>query len=228
MDHDKRFRNLNAKECAEVFPSVIDNAERHFSVAHQIATINEYPNAVAHLVIGAEELVKATLLLFRSRSIPVKNFTGYNLQLGSGQNNSLLKDFFSFWLGIREILDLRKAKHEYTLKEMFNMLVIGVSGIVKGKEHYYWWGRADGLKEKSLYVDFRNELILPDVQISKSDYNQAYHHVYTFRYEFYLLYHKLINASAQELAEFREQLEDAEFVELLGETLKRRKMNLLS
>ncbi|MES2454551.1 MAG: hypothetical protein V4594_03380 [Bacteroidota bacterium] len=229
MDYEKGFKSLNAKECSEVFPSVIDNAERHFSVAHHISTIYEYPNAVLHLIIGAEELVKATMLILKSCAIPIKDATGYDMHFsvhGSGQH--MLKDFFSVWFGIREILSVRKSKTEYTLKEMMNMALIGFVGIVKGKDHYNWWERADALKQKCKYVEYENGLVLPDVQVAKSDYNQAYHHVYTFRYEFYLLYHKMSNCSTAELNEFREQFEDGEFVELLSQTVKRRKLNFLS
>lgn len=229
MDHERGFKSLNAKECAEVFPSVIDNAERHFSVAHHISTIYEYPNAVVHLILGAEELVKATMLILKSKSIPIKDATGYDMQFfAHGTGHHVLKDFFSVWFGIREILNVRRSKNEYTLKELFNMVVVGFVGIVKGKDQYRWWERADTLKQRCEYVDFKNELILPDVQVGKSDYNQAYHHVYNFRYEFYLLHHKITNCSEAELVEFREQLQDSDFVELLGETIKRKKISFLS
>lgn len=108
------------------------------------------------------------------------------------------------------------------------MVVSGFVGIIKGKDQYHWWEKADTLKQKCLYVDFRNGLVLPDVQVAKSDFNQAYHHVYAFRYEFYLLHHKMINCSEAELIEFREQLEDREFIELLGETIRRKKISFLS
>lgn len=229
MDHERGFKSLNAKQCTEVFPSVIDNAERHFSVAHYISTIYEYPNAVAHLILGAEELVKATMLILKSKSIPIKDATGYDMQFfAHGTGHHVLKDFFSVWLGIREILDVRKSKHEYSLKDMFNMVVSGFAGIIRGKDQYHWWEKADALKQKCLYVDFNNGLILPDVQVAKSEFNQAYHHVYAFRYEFYLLHHKLTTCSESELVEFREQLEDREFIELLGETIRRKKMSFLS
>jgi len=229
MDHEKGFKNLNEKECAEVLPPIVDNAERHFAVAHQISTIYAYPNAVAHLIFGAEELVKATMLLLKSKSIPIKNITGHDIHsFTDGFSQGVLKEFFSVWLGIREILNLRRAKHDYTLKEMFNALVIGFTGIVNGKDQYHWWENADRLKQKCLFVDFKNGLVLPDIQVNKSDYNQAYHYVYAFRYEFYLLHHKMINSSEAELREFREQLEDGEFVELLGDTLRRKRISLLS
>ncbi|HKG04999.1 MAG TPA: AbiV family abortive infection protein [Pedobacter sp.] len=228
MDHEKGFKNLNAKESAEVFPSVIDNAERHFAVAHHISTIYEYPNAVAHLILGAEELVKATMLILKSKSVPIKNATGYDMQFfAHGSGHQVLKEFFAVWFGIREILNVRRPNNDYTLKEMFNMVVTGFVGIIKGKDSFRWWEQADALKQKCLYVDFKNELILPDIQVGKSDYNQAYHHVYNFRYEFYLLHHKLLNSSVAELTEFRERLEDGEFLELLAETLKKRKVSVL-
>lgn len=229
MDHEKGFKSLTAKECAEAFPPVIDNAERHFSVAHYISTIYEYPNAVAHLILGAEELVKATMLILKSKSIPIKDATGYDMQfLIPGSGHQVLQEFFSVWLGVREILDIRRSTYEYSLKEMFNVILYGVAGIINGKNHYHWWEKADALKQKCLYVDFKNGLVLPDIQVAKSDFNQAYHHVYAFRYEFYLLHHKLTSCSESEIAEFREQLEDREFIELLGETIRRKRTGFLS
>ena len=223
MEQERGFNSLNAKECAEVFPSVIDNAERHFDVAHQIATINEYPNAVVHLIIGAEELVKATLLILKSKEIDVNDIIGFDFL--SSKNNSrqtFLRDFFAVWIGIKEIVKMPKSKEQYSLKYLFNMVVAEFVGIVKGRDNLNWWEKVDALKHKCLYVDFKNALVLPDLQVAKSEYNQAHHHVYTFRYEFYILHHKLLNAGKEELKEFREQLENKEIAIMLEETFNRK------
>ena len=224
MEQERGFNSLSAKECAEVFPSVIDNAERHFAVAHQIATINEYPNAVVHLIIGAEELVKATLLILESREIDVNDIVGFDFL--SSKNNSrqtFLRDFFTVWIGIKEIVKMPKSKEQYSLKYLFNMVVAEFVGIVKGRENLNWWEKVDALKHKCLYVDFKNALVLPDLQVAKSEYNQAHHHVYVFRYEFYILQHKLLNAGKEELKEFREQLQNKEIAIMLEETFNRKK-----
>ena len=223
MDQERGFHNLNAKESAEVFPAVIDNAERHFAVAHQIATINEYPNAVVHLILGAEELVKATLLILKSKEIAVDEVIGYDiLNTKNASRRTVLKDFFAVWLGIKEILKVPKYKDQYTLKHLFNLVIAEFVGIVKGRDNLNWWGRVDSLKHKCLYVDFKNALVLPDLQVAKSEYNQAHHHVYAFRYEFYLMHHKLLNAGREELKEFREQLDNKEIISLLEETFSRK------
>ena len=224
MEQERGFNSLNAKECAEVFPSVIDNAERHFAVAHQISTINEYPNAVVHLIFGAEELVKATLLILKSKEIDVDDIIGFDFL--SSKNNSrqtFLRDFFAVWIGIKEIVKMPKSKEQYSLKYLFNMVVAEFVGIVKGRDNLNWWEKVDALKHKCLYVDFKNALVLPDLQVAKSEYNQAHHHVYAFRYEFYILQHKLINAGKEELKEFREQLENKEIAIMLEETFSRKK-----
>lgn len=223
MEQERGFSSLNANECAEVFPSLIDNAERHFAVAHHISTINEYPNAVAHLILGAEELVKATVLMLKSKDIDVQDAIGYDILLSrNNTKHPVLKDFFSVWIGIKEILNLPNSKDQYTLKYLFNMVIAEFVGIVKGKDNLNWWEKVDGLKKRCMYVDFNNALILPDLQVAKSEYNQAHHHVYGFRYEFYLFHHKLLNAAKDELKEFREQLDNKEIALLLEETFQRK------
>ncbi|RZM10447.1 MAG: hypothetical protein EOO88_48145 [Pedobacter sp.] len=113
MEQERGFNSLNAKECAEAFPPVIDNAERHFAVAHHIATINEYPNAVAHLILGAEELVKATVLILKSKEIEVTDVIGYDILFSkTNLRHTVLKDFFAVWIGIKEILKVPKSKAE--------------------------------------------------------------------------------------------------------------------
>ncbi|TCD00049.1 AbiV family abortive infection protein [Pedobacter psychroterrae] len=223
MEQERGFDSLNAKECAEVFPSLIDNAERHFAVAHHIATINEFPNAVAHLILGAEELVKATVLMLKSKEIDVNYAIGYDILFSKNNaRHTILKDFFSVWIGIKEILNLPKSKEQYTLKYLFNMVIAEFVGIVKGRDNLNWWEKVDGLKQRCMYVDFKNALVLPDLQVAKSEYNQAHHHVYAFRYEFYLFHHKLLNAAKEEIKEFREQMDNKEIALLLEDTFQRK------
>lgn len=223
MEQERGFDSLNAKECAEVFPSLIDNAERHFAVAHHIATINEFPNAVAHLILGAEELVKATVLMLKSKEIDVNDAIGYDILFPkSSTRHTILKDFFSVWIGIKEILNLPKSKEQYTLKYLFNMVIAEFVGIVKGRDNLNWWEKVDSLKQRCMYVDFKNALVLPDLQVAKSEYNQAHHHVYAFRYEFYLFHHKLLNAAKEEIKEFREQMDNKEIALLLEDTFQRK------
>ena len=223
MEQERGFDSLNAKECAEVFPSLIDNAERHFAVAHHIATINEFPNAVAHLILGAEELVKATVLMLKSKEIDVNDAIGYDILFSKNNaRHTVLKDFFSVWIGIKEILNLPKSKEQYTLKYLFNMVIAEFVGIVKGRDNLNWWEKVDSLKQRCMYVDFKNALVLPDLQVAKSEYNQAHHHVYAFRYEFYLFHHKLLNAAKEEIKEFREQMDNKEIALLLEDTFQRK------
>ncbi len=223
MEQERGFDSLNAKECAEVFPSLIDNAERHFAVAHHIATINEFPNAVAHLILGAEELVKATVLMLKSKEIDVNDAIGYDILFSKNNTrHTILKDFFSVWIGIKEILNLPKSKEQYTLKYLFNMVIAEFAGIVKGRDNLNWWEKVDSLKQRCMYVDFKNALVLPDLQVAKSEYNQAHHHVYAFRYEFYLFHHKLLNAAKEEIKEFREQMDNKEIALLLEDTFQRK------
>ena len=221
MEQKRGFKSLSPRECGEVFPSVIDNAERHFSMAQHISTIYAYPNAVAHLILGAEELVKATLLILRSKHILLLNTTGHDfLNLKYAAGNTTLKDFFSVWIGFKELLNVDRTQEQFTLKYLVNMVVNGFAGIIKGKENFKWWDEADILKQNCLYVDFKGGLLLPDYQVGKSEYNQAHHHIYVFRYEFYLLHHKLLNFSEEELFEFREQLKEGVFAEILGNAFK--------
>jgi hypothetical protein len=51
-----KFINLPYKECLKAFPVVQANADCQFRVAEILAEKKEYSNAVAHLILGTEEL----------------------------------------------------------------------------------------------------------------------------------------------------------------------------
>ncbi|WP_285008284.1 hypothetical protein [Pedobacter faecalis] len=218
INHD--FTHLSDRESGEVYPSLIDNAERHFSVAHHIFTVGDYPNSVAHLILGAEEMVYATLLLLRSKALYPEHIISYHELLAPDRRgNGLIMDFFKVWFNIREILKLAGPKKQYSLKNLFQLLVVEFTGLVTGKDSLTWWQRADALKERCLHVHYSDGIVLPDIQVSKSDYNLAHHYVYLFRYEFYALQHKLINASDEDLTDLREQIDNREFAGVLKSIL---------
>jgi len=58
----KTFYTINPKQCLASYPTVLDNGARQFRIANILADQEEYGSAVSHLVLGAEELLKATAL----------------------------------------------------------------------------------------------------------------------------------------------------------------------
>ena len=59
---NKSFMEISKEECLDSVEFILENSERHFRIAKQIATENEFGMATAHIVLGAEELTKALFL----------------------------------------------------------------------------------------------------------------------------------------------------------------------
>jgi len=52
---------------------VRQNARQHFAAAKLLANSKDYGNGIAHLILGAEELVKSAILLLQGLDFPVRD-----------------------------------------------------------------------------------------------------------------------------------------------------------
>lgn len=83
MHHDpaskqrKSWSNLTKKEFEEVYPVMEQNAKRHYNCAEILAAASEHQNAIAHLILGSEELIKTFSGLLIAKGVNLKKQSWY-------------------------------------------------------------------------------------------------------------------------------------------------------
>lgn len=168
------FINLPKEGCLKIYPVVKANAERHFKVARVLSEVSEYPSAVAHLILGTEELIKALALLLEGKEFNFSTMTDYKkVFYNHSARHSILKEFFSVWLFCKTIIDLKKKRNgEHSILYALRVGASILGGGLEGVRNYEWWSAADKLKQNGFYVDYVNGVISPDV-IGEAAYNKA-------------------------------------------------------
>lgn len=218
----KNFISLDAFECSNTYPVLIENAERHFCVSEILNENKEFPNAVSHLILGSEELIKAFFLMLVSKGFILRDVKGYNrIFFNHTARHSFMKEFFSIWLGFKNIMVIeKKRENENPWLYGLNVLIKSLRVTVTATMNYEWWSNADLLKQRCFYVDF-DEAIFSPATILETQYLEARNHVSTFRDEFKKIQLDFEEATEMQLMEFFKLIEEAGFKESLEEMIKR-------
>lgn len=216
------FINLSKEDCLKVYPIVKANADRHFKVAGILSEAKEYSNAVAHLILGTEELIKTLALFLEGKGFNYSTMKDYKkIFYNHTARHSILKEFFSVWLFCKSIADLKKKKKDehsimYALGIVSTILGAGLEGIT----NYEWWSTADRLKQNGFYVDYINGVISPDA-IGETDYGKAHKIVTAFRKDVRLFIGVVSAADGKQLLELKANFETAELKSLIEESIAR-------
>jgi AbiV family abortive infection protein len=216
------FINLSKEDCLKVYPVVNANASRHFKVAGILSDAKEYPNAVAHLILGTEEQIKTVALFLDGKGFNFSTMKDYKkIFYNHTARHSILKEFFSIWIFCKSIFDLKKKKKgehllTYALGIATSILGAGLDGIT----NYEWWNIADKLKQNGFYVDYINGVISPET-IGEADYKKAYKIVTAFRKDIRLFIGAISVADEKQLKEFKANFETAELKSLIEESIAR-------
>ena len=134
----RKFQNLSPHECLAAYTTVMKNANRHFKVSQTLQSVNEFPNAIAHLILSTEELIKA-MVLFLDRY-------GFNLRKEKmisrifhdhDARHFILRDIFSVYLIIKPLVTLKKRKLSQSKFDHFIQGFITVSlGVLNGYSNH--------------------------------------------------------------------------------------------
>ncbi|WP_199139925.1 AbiV family abortive infection protein, partial [Pedobacter sp. ASV12] len=93
------WTSLSHAQYQQTFLVAKENAERQFLCAEILAKAYQYQNAIAHLILGSEELVKSFWCLLMGRNINLKKLPWFTkLFYNHKIRHDLLKDFFSVYL----------------------------------------------------------------------------------------------------------------------------------
>jgi AbiV family abortive infection protein len=216
---NRSFFNLSAKECALAYPIVVENGDRHGRVAAILADNNEYGNAVSHLILGAEELLKATLLVMESKGFNLR----HNKSIGKlfshhWARHAIFKEPLSIWLFFQRLIKNGSNSASNKGVGFFGMAVRFFYGAMDGYLNYAWWDQADERKERGFYVDWCGSLVDPG-SITKEQYEIALHHSKSLQRELKKFIALIGNAGKEKVAYYIDLFKASGAEELLTETI---------
>ncbi|KIA92279.1 hypothetical protein OC25_17765 [Pedobacter kyungheensis] len=214
----RSWTSLTPREYTDIVPIVIKNAKRHFLCADILAQNDQSQNAISHLILGSEELVKSFWCLLMSRNINLKQLPWFTkLFYNHKVRHELLKDFFSVYLFVFNSTLPTRSKGDSLLKNIQILLSRSVSAY----GNYNWWKRADDLKQQTFYVDFKDGILDPS-SFTKADYHIALNYITLFKEDMGKLIAKVNSLSDQELHNLIDEFQFFEIDKLRQEAYKSR------
>jgi AbiV family abortive infection protein len=219
--------NISRETCAKIYHDILANAESHRRCANILAKENEYPNSVAHLILGTEELLKGFVMLLESRGMNLRQIDGFKKIFNDHKSRHyILRDLIPIWIVIKKIADEFEEPTAITrLKPgapKWMQWVIGALSVahegMNGYMQYQFWKEADQLKQKAFYVDYEDTLCLPS-EITKDFHSLVERKVDRVTREVKEFIEELEKATPAENAEFMQRALDEDFRELLAKTI---------
>ena len=204
----KNFLNISRQECLQSYNELLDNSDRHFRVAEQLAATSEFGIAISHRVLGSEELVKAMIIYFDGSGLNIRQVAGVKKFFRDYKTRHFTSAIFMIMTTIirpmygmigrfKELLHIPEKRINMT---EFEKAVLSNDkpkaeqitkdwGETEGKEkaermgeQFDFWIEADEYKMKGFYVDYDNTLISPG-QITEAEYKLAWDTTDFFRQE---------------------------------------------
>ncbi len=171
------FDKLSVQECHLIYPALLENAERHVKAAIAISEIKEYGIANAHLIMAADEYVKALSVYLAGWGLPVariKTLTNYFAEQEEGyavspgvviMGNFIRTLYTVFDQFSKSITQLSPSE----LTKIFSKDLSPISMVKKSTQYVDWWQQSKVRKDNGLYVTYNVELATPK-DITAKDY----------------------------------------------------------
>lgn len=174
------FERLSVQECHLLYPSLLQNADRHIKAAILIAKTGEYGIANAHLTIAAEEYIKALSVYLTGWGLPVSRVKtllrffaeqdeGYAVSPGVVVMGVFVRSLYQvFERTTNSLLSLSLPSFSSLFDKNMNPLYL----VQQSNRYSTWWANAKQLKDKGFYIQYNVELHTP-ADISIVDYAQS-------------------------------------------------------
>lgn len=151
-----------------------ENAVKHFETSDLLAGQKNYGFAISHLVLGAEELIKALILLklnteryfiedyqkeelFKKHSFKHINIYEFLKSLTSEEINDYYESWFDLLYSSRPVNKFRQTGFFLS-----RTMKLGCIEDEKIKEMADLIQNANNLKNRGLYIDYRNDWLSPE------------------------------------------------------------------
>jgi len=181
----KKIYNISRKESLAVYPKIMENGNDLLSISKVAGEKGRYGIALSLLVLGAEEYTKAIILLLNGHGVNVFDVKELRQAFHIHKRKhevAILLELTSFIESIMKFEEWNKKRKERKKKNKLPWLDRFILSL-KDSIHYLqpivnmgfnidWWDKADYYKNRGFYVDYMNELNIPnnitqqDVQIA--------------------------------------------------------------
>ena len=174
--------NVSISECAKIYPVIANNGADLLKVSKLSQAIGSHGITLSLLILGAEEYVKAIVILLKANDVRVFDVLEIRQIFRDHKKKHEVATFLEMANIIEPIINVaewnekrKKRKH----LPFFDRLVINLKGfsealspVQKIVESLEWWEHADEWKNRGLYVDYNNILQTPN-DFGKMDYERA-------------------------------------------------------
>ena len=178
------FINLSKKDSKDLNIDIFENAKRLKSDSSVLVDVNKsYSSASSLLILSSEEVIKAILVLLHSHGYRVyllKDAKGFfknheirhSLQMLIETGMSLF-DTIDKWENReikKQILNTKKKWLNNTLQFLSDAAFV-LSNVSSAINRIEGIKKFNDLKNAGFYVDYRNEILIPQKTVNKEDYN---------------------------------------------------------
>ena len=179
------FINLSAQKSKGIDYSIYKNARQLRKDALLIAENNKsFASATSLLILSSEEVIKSILVLLNSQGYKTylikdakKFFTDHRVR-------HQLAQLIELSIGVLESFDKKESNKLVTLlktkSDFWNGLVNGFIGIalaskplLNSVERVKKLTEFDDKKNQGFYVDFRDRLLIPQIEITKTEFTET-------------------------------------------------------
>lgn len=161
----RELDQINQSECLLIYQSIMHNAKNHLVIAELLASNEQYGSAITHSILGAEEMTKCLVIFLNGTKINLQAVKGYKGIIQSHLPRHTLANMIAMMAFIAEpmvvLLNHLKSDSSNTEKYIKDVLDSFDPQLKKIEEAMDFWFAADKLKNKGLYVDFRNQIMKP-------------------------------------------------------------------
>lgn len=171
-----KFEQLTPADCLLVYETVMQNSLDHLAIADILAQKQKYGSAITHSVLASEEMTKALILYVNGIGIRLSNVKGFKSFFYKHTPRHKLANFMLFFqLFLKPLNELFQniQTNNNIDKDGINKLLDKHTSVFEDTfEDIEWWTTADSLKNKGLYVDYRNKTISPS-DLKEEDFKLA-------------------------------------------------------
>lgn len=174
------FNQLSVQECHLLYPTLLQNADRHTRAAIHIARTEEYGLATAHLTIAAEEYIRALSVYLMGWGLPVVRIKrmisffeeqdeGYLVSPGVVVMGTFVKSLYQVFEGMTKgVFNLSVRDFASAFDKNLNPLHL----VQQSNRYSTWWANAKNQKDKGFYISYKVELHTPS-DIGIEDYARS-------------------------------------------------------
>jgi AbiV family abortive infection protein len=219
MEKKRSFLEISPNECLDVYPEVQANAAQLFEGGKLLEVAGYYGQAISHLILGTEEYIKSLCLFLEGKGFQLRKIKDIKRIFNNhAARHSIIRDSYSVWMVFKHLYSLNRKS---TGRQIFQKSLHAALTIFSAIRNYEWWAQADKLKNKGLYVDYTDGLLLPS-SLTKKDYDLAFRFTSPIPKEIEEFIHHISRMSPSRLTDFRQLLKDVDFESLISESITRK------